>query len=87
MILIKVKNVHSYIGIYRTLDYYINHYPQKRMNGKTCLQVRKESLEQNGFTQYSIIPSARYVRYWKEIEAQKKHQKEMIIEEIKNKSN
>ena len=51
-----------------TLDYYINHYPQKRLNGKTCGQVRKESLEQNGFTQYPIIPSARYVRYWNEIE-------------------
>ena len=69
MILIKVKIVHSYINIYRTLDYYINLYPQKRMNGKTCEQVRKESLEQKEFTQYPIIPSARYVRYWKEIEA------------------
>lgn len=63
MIQNKVKIVHSYISINRTLDYFINHYPQKRMNGKTCGQVRKESLEQNGFTQYSIIPSARYVRY------------------------
>ena len=32
-----------------TLDYYINHYPQKRLNGKTCGQVRKESLEQNEY--------------------------------------
>lgn len=63
MILNNVKIVHSYISIYRTLDYYINYYPQKRIDGKTCGQVRKESLEQNGFTQYSIIPSARYVRY------------------------
>ena len=70
-----------------TLDYYINHYPQKRLNGKTCGQVRKESLEQNGFTQYPIIPAARYVRYWNEIESKKKHQKEMIIEEIKNNPN
>ena len=34
------------------------------MNGKTCEQVRKESLEQKEFTQYPIIPSVRYVRYW-----------------------
>ena len=27
-----------------TLDYYIDHYPQKRLNGKTCGEVRKESL-------------------------------------------
>ncbi|MCI7801837.1 MAG: hypothetical protein MR479_00550, partial [Erysipelotrichaceae bacterium] len=47
-----------------TLDYYINHHPQKRLNGKTCGQVRKESLEQKEFTQYPIIPAARYVRYW-----------------------
>jgi hypothetical protein len=59
------------------------HYPQKRLNGKTCGQVRKESLEQNEFTQYPIIPARRYVRYWNEIESKKKHQKEIIIEEIK----
>ena len=70
-----------------TLDYYINHYPQKRLNGKTCGQVRKESLEQNEFTQYPIIPARRYVRYWNEIESKKKHQKEIIIEEIKNNPN
>lgn len=60
-----------------TLDYYIHYYPQKRLNGKTCGQVRKESLEQ-------IVPAARYVRYWNEIERKQKHQKEMIIEEVKN---
>ena len=60
-----------------TLDYYIHYYPQKRLNGKTCGQVRKESLEQ-------IVPAARYVRYWNEIERKQKQQKEMIIEEIKN---
>lgn len=69
------------------LDYYINHYPQKRLNGKTCGQVRKESLEQNEFTQYPIIPAIRYVRYWNEIESEKKHQKEIVIEEIKNNPN
>ena len=67
-----------------TLDYYINHYPQKRLNGKTCGQVRKESLEQKEFAQYPIITAA---RYWNEIELKKKHQKEMIIEEIKNNPN
>lgn len=70
-----------------TLDYYINHYPQKRLRGKTCGQVRKESLEKNKFTQYPIIPAKRYIRYWNEIEAKKKRQKEIIIEEIKNNSN
>ena len=60
---------------------------QKRLNGKTCGQVRKESLEQNEFTQYPIIPARRYVRYWNEIESKKKHQKEIIIEEIKNNPN
>ena len=66
------------------LDYYINHYPQKRLRGKTCEQARKESLEQNEITQYPIIPAAKYVRYWNEIKAKKIRQKEMIIEEVKN---
>lgn len=47
----------------------------------------KESLEQNEFTQYPIIPARRYIRYWNEIESKKKHQKEIIIEEIKNNPN
>ena len=55
-----------------TLDYYINHYPQKRLNGKTCGQVRKESLEQNEFTQYPIIPARRYVRYYRRNKKQPK---------------
>ena len=63
-----------------TLDYYIHYYPQKRLNGKTCGQVRKESLEQNEYAQYPIVPAARYVRYWNEIERKQKHQKEMIID-------
>ena len=70
-----------------TLEYYIHHYPQKRLNGKTCGQVRKESLKQNEFIQYPIVPAARYVRYWNEIESKKKRQKENIIEEIKNNPN
>ena len=39
----------------------------------------KYTKEQKEFTQYPIIPAARYVRYWNEIESKKKHQKEMII--------
>ena len=70
-----------------TLDYYINHYPQKRLNGKTCGEVRKESLEQNKIKQYPIIPAAKYARYWNEIGAKKIRQKEIIIEEIKNNPN
>ena len=31
-------------AIYGTLDYYINHYPQKRLNGKTIAQTRKEAV-------------------------------------------
>ena len=70
-----------------TLDYYIHHYPQKRLKGKTCGQVRKESSEQNEFTQYPVIPAAKYVRYWNEIKAKKMRQKENIIKEIKNNPN
>lgn len=41
--------------INETLDYYINHYPQKRLNGTTCGEVRKESSKQNEFKRYPII--------------------------------
>ena len=34
-----------------------------------------------------LFPRRRYVRYWNEIESKKKHQKEIIIEEIKNNPN
>ena len=72
-----IKNIHF---IY---PYYINHYPQKKLNGNTCGQIRKECFGQNEFTQYPIIPAIKYVRYWNEVELKKKHQKKMIIEEIK----
>ncbi|MCI5774803.1 MAG: IS3 family transposase, partial [Erysipelotrichaceae bacterium] len=60
-----------------TLDYYINHYPQKRLKGKSCGQVRKESLKQNEFSQYPIVPAKKYVRYWNEIEAKKIRQNKL----------
>ena len=41
-------------------------------------------LRENEYAQYPIVPAARYVRYWTEIERKQKHQKEMIIEEVKN---
>ena len=78
-------------AIQGTLDYYIHHYPQKRLDGKTCGQVRKECLKQKEFIQYPIVSASKYVKYWNEIEAKKKQQKETIketiIEEIKNNPN
>lgn len=74
-------------AIQGTLDYYIHHYPQKRLNGKTCGQVREECLQQKEFIQYPIVPASKYVKYWNKIEAKKKQQKETIIEEIKNNPN
>lgn len=47
----------------KTLDYYINHYPQKRLRGKTCGQVRKELLEQNEYTDHPIMHANRYKKY------------------------
>ena len=47
----------------------------------------KVSLKQIEFTQYPVILEIKYVRYWNEIESKKKHQKEIMIEEIKNNPN
>lgn len=71
-------------AIKKTLDYYINHYPQKRLKGKTCGQVRKESLEQREYTNYPIVQANRYKAYWREIESKKQHHLDEIIAEVKN---
>ena len=51
-----------------TLDYYINHCPQKRFNGKTCGQIREEALKTDNPVAYPIKQANRYIKYWKEIE-------------------
>lgn len=71
-------------AIKKTLDYYINHYPQKRLQGKTCGQVRKELLEQSEYREYPIVQAKRYKKYWDEIESKKRHHLEEMIAEIKN---
>ena len=71
-------------AIKKTLDYYINHYPQKRLQGKTCGQVRKELLEQSEYREYPIVQAKRYKKYWDEIESKKRHHLEELIAEIKN---
>lgn len=60
-------------AIYGTLDYYRNEYPQKRYKGKTCGQVRQESLQTSEPVIYPIKQSNRYIKFWTNIE-QKKQQ-------------
>lgn len=55
-------------AIYKTLDYYINHYPQKRFKGKTAGQVRKEALEAENPVFYPISPNPKIIKYWRHIE-------------------
>ena len=68
-----------------TLDYYINHYPQKRLKGKTCGQVRKEALEQiknnETITQYPIKKANKYIKYWKDIEDKKQKKIQELLEQ------
>lgn len=70
-------------AIKKTLDYYINHYPQKRLQGKTCGQVREELLEQSEYTDYPIVQANRYKKYWDEIESKKRYRLEEMIADIK----
>ena len=55
-------------AIYKTLDYYINHYPQKRFKGKTAGQVRKQALEAEEPTAYPIPSNPKIIKYWNYIE-------------------
>lgn len=60
-------------AIYKTLDYYINYYPQKRFKGKTAGQVRKEALEAEKPLAYPIAVNPRITKYWQRIEELKNH--------------
>ena len=61
------------LAIYKTYDYYINYYPQKRFHGKTAGQVRKEALEADHPVSYPIASNPRIDKYWKHIEELKNH--------------
>ena len=61
------------LAIYKTYDYYINYYPQKRFHGKTAGQVRKEALEARDPISYPIASNPRIDKYWKHIEELKNH--------------
>lgn len=71
-------------AIKKTLDDYIDHYPQKRLQGKTCGQVRKELLELSEHTDHPNVQANRYKKYWDEIGSKKRHCLEQIAAEIKN---
>ena len=74
-------------AIQGTYEYYVNHYPQKRLKGKTCGQVRKEIQRQTEFIQYPIVPASRYIQYWNSIEQKKQNQIHKIIDELKKEPN
>ena len=59
-------------AIYGTLDYYINEYPQKRFNGKTCGEVRAAAMRTSEPIPYPIKQASRYIKFWAEIEQKKK---------------
>ncbi len=66
-----------------TLDDYIDHYPQKRLQGKTCGQLKKELLELSEHTDHPIVQANRYKKYWDDIGSKKRHRLEQIAAEIK----
>lgn len=70
-------------AIDKTLDYYINEYPQERFKGKTCGEVRKEALSAETPVVYPIKPNKKIEKYWADIEAKKKRQAEETIEAYK----
>ena len=68
------------MAIEGTLNYYINCYPQKRFNGKTCGQVRAEALNSDDPISYPIKKANKYIKYWNEIEEKKQRYINQIIE-------
>lgn len=66
-------------AIYGTLDYYINEYPQKRYKGKTCGQVRAESLQTIEPVTYPIKQANRYIKFWSEIGKKKQQALQQAI--------
>ncbi len=68
------------LAIEGTLNYYINCYPQKRFNGKTCGQVREEALNSNEPIGYPIKKANKYIKYWKDIEQKQQRFINQIIE-------
>lgn len=69
-------------AIYGTLDYYINHYPQRRLKGKSCGQARAEamaSMDTNSeVIYYPIKQSNKYFKFWADIEAKQQRTLERI---------
>ena len=68
------------LAIEGTLNYYINCYPQKRFNGKTCGQVREEALKSDEPISYPIKKVNKYIKYWNEINDKQQRQVNRIIE-------
>lgn len=66
-----------------TLNYYINCYPQKKFNGKTCGQVREEAQKSDEPISYPIKKANKYIKYWNEIEEKKQRYVNQIIESYK----
>ena len=66
-------------AIYRTLDYYINEYPQKRFKGKTCGELRVEALQAKEPIPYPIKQANRYIKFWDEIEQKKQRALQQAI--------
>lgn len=56
----------------KTIDYYINHDPQERFNGKTAGQVRAEAkTDPQHIIAYKIVPNKRYAKWFDKIQAKK----------------
>ena len=62
-----------------TKDYYINHYPQRRLEGRTCRRARKETMAAEISPLSPIKKAYRYIKYWNDIENERKHSEEKTI--------
>ena len=65
-------------SIRKTIDYYINEDPQKRFNGLTAGEMRKEAMKGN-IKKCSIAPNHRIEQYWQEINEKKVREAKKIL--------
>ena len=65
-------------SICKAIDYYINEDPQKRFNGLTAGEMRKEAMKGN-IKNCPIAPNHRIERYWQEINEKKVKEAKKIL--------
>lgn len=61
-------------AVRKTIEFYMNEYPQERYGGRTSAEVRAEALQAETPTRYPIKPNPRVQKFWDKIEQKRVNQ-------------